>query len=108
MTVCGSFGSFFFKKTITSLIKIDKKYIIKTILCPWLYAGGFLYLLGGICNILLLRQLDYSIVYPMSSLTYIWTMVLSFFLLNEQINIKKIIAVVLIVTGIFILNINIS
>jgi drug/metabolite transporter (DMT)-like permease len=62
------------------------------------------YLLGALLNIVLLRHLPYSIVYPMTSLTYIWTMVVSYFLLKEKINRNKIIAVALIVTGVIVLN----
>ena len=105
MTLCGTFGAFFFKRAVTVLEKIDMKHFIKILLCPWLYIGGFLYVIGGIFNILLLRKLDYSIVYPMSSLTYVWTMFSSFFLLKEPLNAKKIIAVSLIIIGIFIINI---
>jgi len=105
MTLCGSFGAFFFKRAVAVLEKIDMKHFLKILLCPWLYIGGFLYIIGGIFNILLLRKLDYSIVYPMSSLTYVWTMISSFFLLKEPLNAKKILAVALIIIGIFIINI---
>ena len=72
MTVLGSVASLFLKKAsgtdgILAMIKNVN-----------LYIGGFLYLASAILNIWLLRYLEYSVVLPLTSLTYIWTMVFSF------------------------------
>lgn len=64
-----------------------------------LYIGGFLYIAAALLNIYILRFLDYSIVMPMGSLTYIWTMVLSYFILGENITKKKIAGVACIILG---------
>jgi drug/metabolite transporter (DMT)-like permease len=94
----GAFAGFFLKKA-SSTIGI-KKLIFNNY---YLYVGIILYLLSAVINIYILRFLDYSIVLPLTSITYIWTMVVSYFILNEQISIKKIIGVGLIVLGTFIL-----
>ena len=72
MTVLGSVASLFLKKAsgtdgILAMIKNVN-----------LYIGGFLYLASAILNIWLLRYLEYSVVLPLTSLTYIWTMVFSY------------------------------
>ena len=64
-----------------------------------LYIGGFLYLASAVLNIWILRYLDYSVVLPLTSFTYIWTMVLSHMILKEKITKKKIVGVVLILVG---------
>lgn len=101
MTISGTFGALFFKQAIT---KIQGHGILHLIKEPRLYLGGMCYLLGALLNIVLLRHMPYSILYPMTSLTYIWTMVVSYFVLGEKINSNKIVAVVLIVAGVVVLN----
>lgn len=67
--------------------------------CKDLYIGGALYVLAALFNIYILRYLDYSVVMPMGSLTYIWTMILSYTVLKEHISKKKIIGVACIIAG---------
>lgn len=93
MTVMGSVASLFLKKAsgedgILSLLKNVN-----------LYIGGFLYVGLAVLNIILLRYLDYSVVLPLTSLTYIWTMIISYLVLKEKISVKKMIGVVLILFG---------
>ena len=61
--------------------------------------GGVLYLLSALLNIYILKFLDYSVVLPLTSITYIWTLILSYKLLHEKISKKKIIGVAFIVLG---------
>ena len=93
MTVLGSVASLFLKKAsgtdgILAMIKNVN-----------LYIGGFLYLASAILNIWLLRYLEYSVVLPLTSLTYIRTMVFSYMILKEKITKKKICGVFLILIG---------
>ena len=93
MTLLGSVASLFLKKAsgrdgIFAMIKNIN-----------LYIGGFLYLASAVMNIWILRYLDYSVVLPLTSLTYIWTMILSYFILKEKISKKKIVGVLLILIG---------
>jgi drug/metabolite transporter (DMT)-like permease len=92
MTMLGAAGSLFFKwasqsKTLRTLLTNTH-----------LYRGAGLYFLSALLNIYILRFLAYSTVLPLTSLTYVWTMVLSHLLLKERIGIKKSIGVL----GIFI------
>ncbi len=90
MTLSGAFAGFFLKKSSSNLnIKTNYNF----------YCGGFLYLIAALINIYVLKFLDYSVVLPLTSITYIWTMIISYKFLSEKISIKKISGVVLILIG---------
>lgn len=93
MTIMGSVASLFLKKA--SSFKNLKELLLNLNL----YIGGFLYLGAAILNIIVLREMDYSIVLPLTSLTYVWTMFISYLFLKEYISKKKMIGVSLIVLG---------
>lgn len=93
MTFVGSVASLFLKKAS------DAGGIVLLIKSVNLYVGGLLYLTSAIINIWILKILDYSVVLPLTSLTYVWTMVLSYLILKEKITRKKIIGVILILFG---------
>ena len=93
MTWMGTIASVFFKKASGSTgIKslITNKY---------LWIGGLIYVGSAVMNIFVLRYMDYSVVLPLTSITYIWTMLVSFLFLKEHISIKQIVGVSLIVAG---------
>ena len=98
MTMFGSVASLFLKKASCSNSLID---MLKNIN---LYIGGFLYVSSAVLNIWLLKILDYSVILPLTSLTYIWTMILSYFILKEKITVKKIAGVCLILVGAIIIS----
>lgn len=100
MTFSGTIGAYFLKRTMTG---IDGFNIKKLILSPTLYIGGFSYVLGAVINMILLRFIDYTVLYPMTALTYIWTLIFSYFVLKEKINVYKIAAVVFVAAGIIII-----
>lgn len=93
MTVVGSVASFFFKKASGAQGIFE---ILKNVN---LYLGGGLYVASAVINIIVLRYLDYSVVLPMTSLTYVWTMIISYIMLREKITRKKIIGVIAIFVG---------
>lgn len=64
-----------------------------------LYIGGGLYLISALLNIFVLRYLDYSVVLPLTSITYVWTMIISYLILKESITKRKIAGVALILVG---------
>lgn len=93
MAFIAATASLFFKKAS------DCDGLFGMLKCKDLYIGGFLYVLAALLNIYILRYLDYSVVMPMGSLTYIWTMILSYTVLKENISKKKIIGVTCIIAG---------
>lgn len=93
MTMLGSVASLFLKKASGT------EGIFEMLRNVNLYIGGILYFISAVLNIWILRYLDYSVVLPLTSFTYIWTMILSYLILNEQITKKKISGVILILIG---------
>jgi len=97
MTLLGAFAALFLKKASGSNN-------IKTLLITRnFYISGGLYFLSACMNIYILRFLPYSVVFPMTSITYIWIMVVSYFALREKISANKIVGVVLIIIGVILL-----
>ena len=99
MTLIGAVASLFLKKAANS------NGIVELIRNVNLYIGAVLYLISAVVNIYILKYLDYSIVLPLTSITYIWTMGLSYFILNERITLKKVFGVILIILGAIIISI---
>lgn len=93
MTMMGAVAALFLKKA--SGFKGLKELLFN----GNLYIGGILYFLSALLNIYILRFLDYSVVLPLTSITYIWTMILSYFIFHENITRKKIIGLGLVFVG---------
>lgn len=93
MTLVGSVASLFLKKASQA------NGFIGMLLNVNLYIGGILYLASAVLNIYILRYLEYSVVLPLTAITYIWTMILSYMILKEKISIKKVSGVALIILG---------
>lgn len=93
MTMAGACGGFFFKKATSKGLKISAHFIL------FLGIGGFFYLFSSILNIIVLKHMPYTIVFPLTSITYIWTLLISYFFLKESITGKKIAGVLLICVG---------
>lgn len=93
MTFVGSIASLFLKKASGANDFLE---MLKNIN---LYIGGGLYLTSAVLNIWVLRYLDYSVVLPLTSFTYIWTMAASYLILKEKITKKKIGGVIFILLG---------
>ena len=94
MTVLGSFAALFLKK---ASVDIHIKVLLSNVN---FYIGGGLYFLSAVINIYVLKFLPYSVVLPITSVTYIWTMLLSFYILKENISTKKIVGLILIIFGV--------
>ena len=93
MTVLGSAASLFLKRASGS------KGIFEMMKNVNLYIGAGLYLLSAVLNIIVLRHLEYSIVLPLTSITYIWTMIISYLVLREKLTWRKLGGVMLIIAG---------
>lgn len=101
MTLLGSLGGYFFKKATTEIFNLKS-----LILCKALYIGGSLYFISALLNIFLLKYLPYALVLPLTSVTYIWTLLLSNKLLKEKINLNKKIGIIFIIIGAILISIN--
>lgn len=99
MTMLGAFAGLFLKRA-------SSKLEIKALILNYnLYIGGFLYLLAALINIYVLKFLDYSLVLPLTSLTYVFTMLISHFILKENISRRKIAGVCFIIIGAIIISV---
>ncbi|MDP4143926.1 MAG: EamA family transporter [Bacillota bacterium] len=94
LTICSSFGGFFLKKS--TIKQGGMSAIIRDIN---LYVGIIIYICGALLNVIVLRYLPYTIVMPISSIAYIWTILISYYFLNEKMKVKKIIGIFFILTG---------
>ena len=93
MTFAGSLASVFLKKASSS----DS--IVAILKNKYLYIGILLYGISALVNIVVLKKLDYSVVLPLTSITYIWTMFLSCIILKEIISRRKIMGVIVVIVG---------
>ena len=99
MTLVGAAGAFFLKAgmdRVDGLRSLFKNYR--------LYLGGACYLTGAGLNVLLLRRMDYSVLYPMTAVTYVWSMALSAAFLGERVTKQKLIGVTAILAGVILLS----
>lgn len=94
MTIVGAIAAFYLKKSSGS----DS--LKKLVLNKFFYIGGGLYFISALMNIYVLRYLEYSEVLPLTSITYIWTMIISNYMLNEKITVKKIAGICAILIGV--------
>lgn len=94
-TLFGAVGSVLFKLVLNKSKNFSKIFSDFT-----LYLGIFLFGLGFIVYLFLLRQNDVTYLFPITSLTYVWTSIFSVVLLNEKMNRRKLIGISLIVIGI--------
>jgi drug/metabolite transporter (DMT)-like permease len=92
MTIIGAVAGYCLKKSSSvGLLNIIKNY--------YFYLGAGLYFISALLNIYTLKFLDFSIVLPLTSITYIWTMIISSYKLNEKISRKKILGISAILIG---------
>ena len=99
MTLVGAMGAFFLK---AGMDRVDS--LTSLFQNPRIYLGGCFYLAGALLNILLLRRLDYSVLYPMTAVTYVWSMALSAAFLGERVIKQKLIGVTAILAGVILLS----
>lgn len=97
MTLLGAMGAFFLKKASSFSFGINKNFLIPFIV------GGFLYFTGAVINIILLKFIPYILLYPLTSITYIWTLFISWIFLGEKLSFRKIIGLFLVIVGTFLL-----
>lgn len=76
---------------------------IKMATNPFVFIGLSLYVVGTFFWLVLLSRLDISFLYPFGALQYVFIYLISYFFLGEHITIGRIIGVVFIMIGIFVI-----
>ena len=95
MGALASFGCYFLKRASAGGLNVKR--LLTT---PDLYIGGILYVASSVLNIWLLKVLPYSIILPLGSLSYVWTLIISALLLKEKVRTNQIVGVVIIMCGV--------
>lgn len=95
MGLFASVASFFLKKTTEG--GLDVKRLISN---PCFYLGGGLYVLSALMNLYLLKILPYSVVVPLGSLTYIWTLGIAYKFGGEVVTKQKLLGIGLVFIGV--------
>jgi len=96
----GSFGAVFLKMGAGRLHRD-----LRTVILNWRLAVGVgVYLLSFVFYYLGLREGELSVLYPMVSLGYIWTLVWSRLFFREPISGRKVFGLAMIMAGIVVLN----
>ncbi|MDR1815273.1 MAG: multidrug transporter [Clostridiales Family XIII bacterium] len=90
----GALASYFFKGAAMTLSGV-----LSLLKSKGIWIGGVIYLVAFANNVFLMKYLDYSVVYALASITYIFTMILANRLLKEPISRRKMAGVACIVAG---------
>jgi drug/metabolite transporter (DMT)-like permease len=72
----------------------------KFVAVPYIFLGFGLYAVSSILWLEVLSKLDFSVAFPMVSLTYIGTLFIGRFLFNEPVNLSRVVGVLLICSGV--------
>lgn len=94
MTLLGSLGAACLKKVAES-----NNGLIRLVLNPLFILGGILYVASALMNLLLLKTYEYTVIFPLTTITYVWTIIIGFLIFKEKINFMKVLAVILIISG---------
>jgi drug/metabolite transporter (DMT)-like permease len=68
---------------------------------PWVILGFGCYGVSAVLWLDVLSKLDFSMAFPMVSLTYVFSLVIGRFIFHETISLQRIVGVVLILGGLF-------
>lgn len=98
-TVIGAFGSLYLKKGSANL----HRNIFKQIKNYSLLFGIFLFLVSSVFYVWALRFADLSLIYPITSFSYVWISFLSIKFLNEKMNKYKWLGILFIIVGVFLI-----
>jgi uncharacterized membrane protein len=103
-TVLGAAGQILIKLGAGTLATSSPFAVLLAMLTnPALFAGYVLYGLMTVLFILVLRNEELSIVYPIISLTYVWVTALSAIVFREAVSLPRVLGVAIIVAGVGVL-----
>lgn len=99
-TIVGAFGSIYLKLGAKNFnLNLFKQLKNKSIIL-----GLFLFTFSTALYVLLLKTERLSLLYPLTSLGYIWVSLLSVAVLKEKMNMNKWFGIACIIAGIFLIN----
>ena len=68
---------------------------------PWIIVGFACYGIAAILWLDVLSKLDFSLAFPLVSLTYVFSLVIGRFVFDETVGLSRIVGVLLILAGLF-------
>lgn len=77
--------------------------LLKVVLSPWIALGIIIYVFSMIVWLMVLSRAEVSMVYPMTSLGYILSVIAAYFLLGEHFSMLRISGVLVIMFGVFLI-----
>ncbi|GAK03012.1 predicted permease [Geomicrobium sp. JCM 19037] len=96
-TLLGSIGAYFFKRATSRGIGLHRTFIMN------LSIGAGFYGFGALLNIYVLQYLPLTVVFPLTSITYLWTFIISYLFLKEAITGRKLVGAIFILVGAWLL-----
>lgn len=100
-TLTGSVGALYLKKAMNHIPELTVKNVLHS---GAAYIGLFFYLLSAVTSIILLNSFEYSVVFPMTSLSYVWTAMISVLVFHEKLTRNKVLAILFIIIGVFVIS----
>ena len=100
--ILGSLAQYLFKVGMNHVnLNDDNISIIKNVLTSLpLISGVLSYGLSLVFWLIVLSKMELSKAYPMVSLGYVFTLIISYLFLGENINLEKLIGILLIISGV--------
>jgi len=85
-----------------TLWPLNKK-LVYSILSPEILVSLLSIIIGGVIWIYLLKKIEFGILYPMISISYIWGLIAAKYVFHEDISVNRWIGVGIIMVGIFLI-----
>lgn len=95
MTIFSALGGLYLKRAADSM-----KSVFSLAVNSNFYIGVIFFCLGAVINIYGLRFISYSIMLPVKSLSYVWTILIAHFFLKETVTKYKILGIISILVGV--------
>lgn len=108
VSLVNAFAQLFIRKAMTKYsdyhFEIEQLYslLLSLITNSYLILGIVCYVLGMIIWMIILSKFEVSLVYPMVSISYIFTALLAYFAFNEPLTLNKIVGILVICLGVYI------
>jgi drug/metabolite transporter (DMT)-like permease len=95
-SLCAGTGQLFFRKATLSIHNII------SLINPFMFIGIFFYLIGIVLMTLAFKEGELSVLHPFLAISYVWVTIASHFIfMSETLGINKIIAVIIIFFGVY-------
>ena len=94
-------AQYFMKMGVDRLLDFSMSWAFFKSVCNWqLGLSLLLYIIAMIIYLFMLKNYDLSVVYPLTSISYIFTILLAMFLLGETVSVARWIGVLLVMLGV--------